>query len=174
LIARNSTQPVLCEVSTGRFHAKQVGQRVATGSLQFDPVGNVLAVAVVGGVEFWDVHMGKLRAFLPGLGSGVGQLAFSPDGRLLIAVSYEQRSIQLWDARRDNPLFALPLPPIDVAVHAEQWRIAASPDGKQIACSIWDSTHVGGVYLYSALPSDAAARETPSLAFDESASSGRD
>jgi WD40 repeat protein len=174
LIAPNSTQVALCEVSSGDVHPARLGQRIATGSVQFDPVRNVLAVAVVGGVELWDVEAAKQEAFLSGLGPGVGPLAFSADGGLLFAVSHEQRSIQVWDVRRHSLLFTLPLPPIDAAARAGEWHLAVSPDGKQLACSIWDSNQIGGVYLYSALASDLAVLQLPSLAFDESGSRKRD
>ncbi len=82
--------------------------------LQFAPAGNLLAIAVIGGVELWDATTGKQQAFLSGLGRFAGPIAFSADGRLLkiSVVSPEQRAVHLLDVQRQViPLFTLPLPP---------------------------------------------------------------
>jgi len=163
----------LCDLSTGKVLPTWLGDRKGGGYVAFAPIGNVLAIATVGGVELWDPKTGKEQAFLSGLGRIVGPLAFSPDGRLLIAVSQEQKAMQVWHVQRRQPLFSLPLP-ADVAGRIADWQIVISPDGKQLACSVWDFEHRGGVYLYSAAGPDGTARETPSVALDETNSTERD
>jgi WD40 repeat protein/serine/threonine protein kinase len=164
LIAPNSGRVVLCDVTTGQLLPGPLGRADA---LQFAPVGNLLGVASSGGVETWDVQAQKQQGFLAGLARGVGPLSFSADGRLLITVSHEQKSIQLWDVRRHNLVFALPLP-AEAAAHAFEWHLAVSPDGKQIAASMCDKDRNGGLYLYSSLPSDVTVNDAPSLALDVS------
>jgi WD40 repeat protein/serine/threonine protein kinase len=164
---------ILCALPTGQLLPTQLAQRVAIGPVQFAPAGNVLAIAVIGGVELWDATTGKQQAFLAGLGREVGPIAFSADGRLMVIVSPEQRTMQLWDVRRRNPLFTLPLPP-DAATRDYSWSLAVSPDGRKIACSMTDHAGKGGVYLFSGAPLEPAARENWAVALDETNPNGRD
>jgi eukaryotic-like serine/threonine-protein kinase len=168
---RNSSQVSVCELSTGRLLPERLARRGVTGSIQFAPIGDLLAIASAGGVELWDARAGKEQAFLSGLGRVVGPLAFSPDGRLLIVVSQEQRAVHVWDVQRHKPLFTLPLPAEDGSRLAH-WHLAVAPDGHQIACTITDTEGNGGVYLFSGLPSDVAETANPSLALEEAAPKG--
>jgi WD40 repeat protein len=168
---RNCPQTALCSLPKGQVLPTRIGLRDGCGYLKFAP-NNMLAIASCGGVELWDPRTGKEQAFLSGLGPSVGPLAFLSDGRLLIVVSQEQRAIQLWDVRRRTRLFTLPIP-VEAASGAQYWSLAASPDGKQIACAIADANGSGGVYLFSGAP-ESTSRENSSLALDENGSSGRD
>jgi eukaryotic-like serine/threonine-protein kinase len=128
-----------------------LGQNPGTAYAGFAPREDVLAVGSIGGVELWDLGTGRQQAFLGGLGRIVGPLVFCAEGRLLIVVSQEQHAVQVWDVKRRNQLFALPLP-AEASSRAVHWQLAASPDGKQLACSIQDATGNGGIYLFSGLP----------------------
>jgi eukaryotic-like serine/threonine-protein kinase len=163
----------LCDLSTGQLLPGRLGQRGGTGHVQFAPAGNVLAIGSCGGVELWDPRTGKQEAFLSGLGRFVGPIAFSADGRLLIVVAPQLNAVQLWDVRRHNPLFTLPLPAEAVA-HAMDWRLAVSQDGKQLACSMWAPPNGGGVYLFSSSPSAPTNRGNLSLAWEMPTPNDRD
>jgi WD40 repeat protein/serine/threonine protein kinase len=145
------------ELSTGQLLQPALEHRGATGQIQFAPAGNVLAIAVFGGVELWEARTGTEQAHFSGLGREVGPMAFSADGRLLVVVAREQRAVQLWDVRRRNSLFSLPLPA--TAAQSEFWQLAVSADGRQVSCSLADAEGNGGVYLFSGVPSELAARE---------------
>jgi WD40 repeat protein len=163
---------VLCDLSTGALRPEPLGNRPLDGAVCFAPAGNVLAIAVSGGVELWDTKTGKELAFLSGLGAAVGPLEFSADGRLLVVVSQEQGTVHLWDVRRGERLFTLPLPS-DPSVRGGDWHLAVAPDGRQIACSAWSPQEPGGFYLYSASGSEPTARQDASLALDETLPNGR-
>jgi WD40 repeat protein/serine/threonine protein kinase len=162
----------LCDLSAGTLHPEALGNRQINGAVRFAPAGNVLAIAVVGGVELWDTKTCKELAFLSGLGAANGPLAFSSDGRLLIVVSQEQGTVHLWDVRRGERLFTLPLPS-DPGVRGGDWHLAVAPDGKQIACSAWSPQELGGFYLYSASESAPATREDASLVLGEFSTTGQ-
>jgi eukaryotic-like serine/threonine-protein kinase len=156
-------QAVLCNLSTGQWLPARLGQRRNTGYLQFAPADNLLAIGSCGGVELWDPRTGKQQAFLSGLGRVVGPLAFSSDARLLIVVSQEQGTVQLWDVRRHTPLFALPLP-AEAASGDHHWSLVVSPDGNQIACTMSDDSGNGGVYLFAGAPAEHTTRDDSVLA----------
>jgi len=172
LASRNSSQTLLCDLSTGRMLPARLAHRGGTGHIQFAPIGSLLAIAVTGGVELWDARTGNEQAYLSGMGREVGPLAFSADGRLLLVVSPEQRTAQLWDVRRHNPLFTLPLPAY-ASTGDCYWALAVSPDSRKVACSIADAGGKGGVYLFSGVTSEPSARENSSLAWDETIPSAR-
>jgi eukaryotic-like serine/threonine-protein kinase len=169
---KNCGQTALCDVSKGEVLPTRIGLRDGCGYLTFAP-NNLLAIGSVGGVELWDTRTAKEQAFLSDLGRAVGPLAFLSNGRLLIVVSQEQKAMQLWDVRRHTRLFTLPIP-VEAASGAQYWSLAASPDGKQFACAIADTSCNGGVYLFSGVPIESTSRENSSLAFDENSTNGRD
>jgi len=169
---QNCPQTALCDAPKGQVLPTRIGQRDGCGALSFAP-DNLLAIGSVGGVELWDPLTAKEQAFLSGLGRVVGPLAFLSDGRFLIVVAQEQKAVQLWDVRRRPRLFSLPIP-AEAASRGFYWSLAASPDGKQIACAMAEESGSGGVYLFSGAPVESTFRENSSLALDENSANGRD
>ncbi len=77
----------------GNWGCKDLARGVA-----FDPQGGMLASSSNDKtVKLWDAHSGKLLRTLEGHTSGVNNVAFSYDGRLLASLgSGEDRKIRLW------------------------------------------------------------------------------
>ena len=115
-----------CGSGPGRFHA-----------LAFAPDGRTLALAEwqsnEGDILLWDLEANRLRSRLAGHTDGIGQLAFSRDGRLLVSGSRDKK-IMFWD-----PEAAAMLGVIRDAggmVNA----LALTPDGTQLAFVTGDET----------------------------------
>ncbi len=101
-------------------------------------------------IELWDPQRCRKLGDLPGLAHDSGPFAFSSDGRLLIAVSGEQRGVHVWDVDQKKDLFTLPLP-TEITTHATGWLLAVSPDGLKVACAVVDKDQQVAVMLYSGL-----------------------
>lgn len=131
--------------------AKSIGHGGYSKFAAFAPVEPILAIGADRVIELWNTATGRQIGVLPGMSRENGPLEFSADGRLLIAVSREQRAVHIWDVRLRKDLFTLPLPP-DVAQHAQDWLLAVSPDGQKVVCCTADADGNGGIYLFSGLP----------------------
>jgi WD40 repeat protein len=106
----------------------------AAGSVAIDPAGKLLASG--GGVhgqsgelKVWEVSTGELRLDLPGHGSVVNNLAFSPDGTRLASSSIDGL-LRLQDTRSGAILWA--------HQGAAPMGLEFSPDGAALACGDWD------------------------------------
>jgi WD40 repeat protein len=96
-----------------------------TQTIAFSPDGRTLAVALLGGVQLWDVAARKLTARLTGDDTSPDAIAFSPNGTTL-AVGGEDGGLHLWDlATRQETVRDS-----SVAGWAE---LAFSPSGKALA-----------------------------------------
>jgi WD40 repeat protein len=144
------------ELPSGRVRSTSIGNRHYNNYLAFAPSEPLLAIGAESGIELWNAAICREIGFFPGMPRENGPLAFSADGRLLFAVSGEQRTVHVWEVAERKDLFTLPLPR-ELAARARDWLLAVSPDGKKVACSVTDSTGNGGIYLFSGLPADAAA-----------------
>ncbi len=88
------------DVATGKETAKitRPTDRVR-GFFAFSPDGKTLAT--LGGdstIHLWDVATGKEIHEYPGHVGVVNTIAFSPDGKLIATGSYEDNSVQIWEA----------------------------------------------------------------------------
>jgi WD40 repeat protein len=112
---------------------KSFGEGETLRSVAFTPDSAVLA-SVAGNTEdfnihLWDVVSGEAVGTLSGHNGIVWDLAFSPDGKLLVSVSSD-KTAQVWDWENGELLKSLDFP-------ADVVSISFSPDGKVLA--------VGGV-----------------------------
>jgi WD40 repeat protein len=101
------------------------------GAVIYSPDGRTVAVGGEDG-SVQTLELGsRRRSRFPGEGSGVRQLAFSPDGRLLAAVDMA-RGLRLWDLadRRRR----IPVPDVAGVVN----EVAFSPDGRLLAIGCED------------------------------------
>jgi eukaryotic-like serine/threonine-protein kinase len=144
----------LYELPSGRLCAKSIGHGGYSKFAAFAPLEPILAIGADRVIELWNTATGRQIGDLPGMSRENGPLEFSADGRLLIAVSREQRAVHIWDVRLRKDLFTLPLPP-DVAQHAQDWLLGVSPDGQKVVCCSADADGNGGIYLFSGLPAGA-------------------
>ncbi|MFO0951222.1 MAG: protein kinase [Isosphaeraceae bacterium] len=99
--------------------------------VEFSPDGKLLAVgndvggAALGEVHFWDVETRKQVGAVIRLGVRVTHLAFSPDGKTLVAMGTDQQ-VRLWDVARGVQ--------IGSPTHSryQVQRLDFSPDGKTL------------------------------------------
>src|SRR5262249_16669858 len=102
-------------------------------ALAFSPDGKALAGAKRNGAVFvWDVATGAERRLLANPDEVSAQLAFSPDGALLLTAGQDQggAAVRLWEAKTGRLVFTAHPP----ASHA--WGVAFSPDGKTLAAGL--------------------------------------
>lgn len=128
-----SATPTLIAIQLGtmsmleNFATFQGGETPRT--VQFTPDGAYVAEA--GGntedfaIRIWEVATGEPVGILGGHSSWVDELAFSPDGQLLVSVSYDN-SAKIWDWRNGDQLKTLTFPG---GVHSVRF----SPDGQTLA-----------------------------------------
>jgi WD40 repeat protein len=77
-------------------------------------------------IRLWDLTTRKLAATLPGHGSRVEKMAFSPDGKLLASAGTDQ-SLRLWDVGRGQEA-------VNVKAHRGAVKyVAFSADGRTLA-----------------------------------------
>ena len=82
----------------------------ALTGLASSPNGHILAMSDdTGSVDLWDTNSWKLRARLRGHRTGVGSVAFSPDGRRLASGGGGSEAVKLWDMETLQQLCDLPV-----------------------------------------------------------------
>jgi WD40 repeat protein len=150
----NSDRPgriVLWDVDSGKERAASTSQKGGVTVLAFSPDGKTLASAGFGRSRFglrihlWDVgSMKELRAislFFEGSDSyyAVTQLAFSPDGKMLISRGHENH-IRLWDVASGKERIPAEGPSYSI------YDLAYSPNAKLVAAAsenriwLWSAT----------------------------------
>lgn len=139
----------LYEVPSGHLRYLLHSVRRFNDFAAFAPDGS-MALGSEHEIELWDPRNGRQIGLLPALANDSGPFAFSSDGRLLIAVSGEQRGVHVWDVDQKQDLFTLPLP-TEITTHATGWLLAVSPDGLKVACAVADKDQQVAVMLYSGL-----------------------
>ena len=93
-----------------------------------------LAVALAdGSIHIWDTDTGKKVHTIPGQKGGVSTIVFSPDGKWLIGIGWEQR-LKMWDVESDWKLKKVGK--LDYAACS----LAFSPDNETIAIGGEDGT----------------------------------
>jgi dipeptidyl aminopeptidase/acylaminoacyl peptidase len=127
--------------------------RPLAGGLQvaFSPDGKSLAVRFGGFVELWDLKREQKSHTIPGHGTGMTDVAFSPCGRYVVTVAHWDHTARLWDSAtgcllrsftwKDNRSTVKVYQEGDVRVEEttsgglcrSMERAAFSPDGKHLA-----------------------------------------
>ena len=134
----------LWDVATGRL-LLEFNDRDFVLDLEFSPDGRRLAIGSVsiftsGVVSIWELEGGRGIQTLRGLTGQIAQAAFSPDGRLVAALSHDWQ-VGIWDVATTRLRHVLEVPQGLVADNA---ALAFSPDGRQFAFSsgveakLWD------------------------------------
>jgi WD40 repeat protein/tetratricopeptide (TPR) repeat protein len=113
---------VVWDATTGKVLTTFTGPALTFDTVAFSPDGRRLASGGHGGVKGWDVETGQECLTLPG--DPVQDLAFSPDGSLLGAASY-QAPVRVWDAATGQPRRA--------PAGARGCCVGFSPDGRYLA-----------------------------------------
>src|SRR5262245_9074298 len=134
----------LWDLATGRILLGVEGQDYATG-LAFSPDGTKLAVSRQkvfkdASVSIWNLEYGRGQLQLRGLVARPEMIRFSPDGKLVAALSHDWQ-IGVWDLRTGFLRYVLQCPR---GRFADNVALAFSPDSRQLAASagrearIWD------------------------------------
>jgi len=101
------------------------------GEFSFSPDGKILAAACEKSVLLWDVSSGQLARTLTGLVEFANGIAFSPDGRWLVATELAQDKAVAWDlvSGQQSASFGFP----GQQKEREFRQFGFSPDGKLLA-----------------------------------------
>ena len=129
---------------TAKVWDVQIGHRSFTWGVTYSPDGANIATASMDGTAIlWKVDSDNpsrahVRYVLQGHDKAVFGVAFSPDGSRLATSSYD-KTVKIWDTSTGRELLTLKAPfPL--------WRVAFSPNGKQIF-AISDSSMTDGSIL---------------------------
>jgi WD40 repeat protein len=95
----------------------------------FSPDGHVFAVPGVGGIVLFETASGKVRLRLGGQG-GVTGLAFTPDGKTLVAASADA-TVLVWDVTGLRTVGKLP------GKVEELWLLLADADPERAGAAVW-------------------------------------
>jgi serine/threonine protein kinase len=128
--------------ATGKEIVALEGHVGQSGCLAFSEDGSWLASSGPGdrSVCIWNAGNGKIQLTLSGHNQPVTGVAFCPDSARLVSVDC-MGEVRLWDTAGGH--HALTLPALAKAPTMEKRynaRVAASPDGRQIAATNWDGT----------------------------------
>jgi WD40 repeat protein/serine/threonine protein kinase len=143
----NPSRVVVRTVPEGREVYRYAGHRTGIAALAFDPSGELLASAGTDGrLLIHDLETGRdfYSRPLKAPTAALGELAFSPDGRLLAAVDREQ--VKVWNVRWGQEVLVLRGAPPRTSDNAFPARLAWSSDGRyllasnhDLTLSVWDS-----------------------------------
>ncbi|MBI0295105.1 WD40 repeat domain-containing protein, partial [Streptomyces sp. PRKS01-29] len=96
-VANDSTEVGFFDTRTGKERGKPLGGHSgAVTGLAYSTDGETVLTADYTGLRLWDASTHKHRAAIPNPGSAIAQLAFSPDGRTLATLGFQDRTIHLW------------------------------------------------------------------------------
>ncbi len=157
----NTSVVSLYEMPGFKLRSNKLAHCAVNNEVAFSPSEPILAISAEGGVELWDTSTCQEIGFLEGLSQINGPVGFSADGRVVFAISPEQRAVHLWDVDEMRELFTLPLPH-EQSFPTREWHLAVAPTGQTVAVSTTDKEANVNIYLYRGLSStsddaDAAA-----------------
>jgi WD40 repeat protein len=102
--------------------------------LTFSPDGRTLVSLGGRGMRLWDVASGRPLHSYPGHQGDVASIAFSPDGKLLVSNSWDEKTLRLWETTTGELLRVFP-------GHENYARtVVFSPDGNSILSGGGDGT----------------------------------
>ncbi len=84
-----------------------------------------------GTIRVWDAATGKPASPVLQIGAEVIALAFSPDGRALLAGSWGNNTVRVWDSTTGEPLGPA------LRLRRDYCHVAFRPDGKQFLAQGW-------------------------------------
>lgn len=95
----NNRGIILLDTASGqRLKTLQVDTHFGLMCLSFSPDGRGLVTGYADGmVRLWDVDAGAVVREFGGNTGGIDDMAFSPDGRTIAAISFRDDLLQLWD-----------------------------------------------------------------------------
>lgn len=127
----------LWNVQTGEMIRTLQGHDGISNRIAFSPNGQILASASSDKtIKLWDMQTGKALRTIQ-LGDSSQSLSFSPDGKLLAAPGYFDKSgttIRIWNVETGSPVRTFPRPDSNVK------SVAFSPDGKMLAAAYANKT----------------------------------
>jgi WD40 repeat protein len=134
----------LCEVKTGRLLRRFRASATRITCARFSPDGSLLATGgMEGTLTLWDARRGLVKTVMRDdsnlpvsghLASPVSDVAFSPDGKTLASVQYDDCHVRLWGVASGRYRTTL-----CGASHIIM-TVAFSPDGRLIASGETDGT----------------------------------
>ncbi|MHC4451252.1 MAG: WD40 repeat domain-containing serine/threonine protein kinase [Planctomycetota bacterium] len=141
------------DASTGRpaDFAKAGGFDNVVREAVYSPDGTTLAAASNRTVRLLDARTGDVLQFLAGDAS-VGRVAFSNDGRWLLAI-YANRRLRAWDVGAGRA-------PHTISGHESfVYGVSFSPDGRRIVSGGWDgfATKPGNIRIWDAASGEPVA-----------------
>jgi WD40 repeat protein len=125
---------VVCDAESGKDLFRQ--DCPFARAVAFHPTDGTLALAVGNQIERIDYRAKRSLAILKGHGNHVSSLSFSPDGRRLASVAFQETTVRLWDLATGQTVMTLP----------GRRCVAFSPDGTGLAAAgeyggsvvVWD------------------------------------
>jgi hypothetical protein len=125
--AIDDSQAAVCfDAKTGRVHFRTPRQENTLTGLDFSPDGKLLATGTVAFLRIWEVPSGKLLHTVQGHRDLIIRLAFSPDGKTLVTVSWDHM-IRAWDPASGQQRYEMPRQPSPMEA------VTFSPDGRLLA-----------------------------------------
>jgi WD40 repeat protein len=147
LLATNviSNELRLWNVSTGKMLWKAQDSGLALWALDYSPDGRYLVSGNMDGVTtLWDAKTGKLvRQFTAQGLDEINGLAFSPDGKTIVAGGFSQKSVEtfapIWEVETGKELLRLPLPSIAYTVSFSREGKYVLTGGSEGVSQLWDA-----------------------------------
>jgi WD40 repeat protein len=160
----------LWDLATGQTIYIFEGHAGEVGEVEFSPDGKSLLVGSAHATHLWDVASGRVVQAFSGIRGG-GSVAFSPDGKYVVTVSFDDKNAQLWDIAIGQSMHTF-------ICDGNVVRVAYSPDGKYIltgtansTAQLWDPAtgeEIKAFVISSGIESLTFSPDSKSIAFGNS------